>query len=254
MNSQEPKKPEKTRRIIPIQCFKTSAYQCSYLTNQLARSEVVSSPTPLPWDAFSQLIQNGFRRSGFYVYRPHCDLCQACIPVRIDVNQFKANRNQRRVDKKYRDVLNHIFLPCDFYEDHYQLYSTYQRVRHTDGPMDKDDVNLYFELLESDFTETFLLEFRDQSGMLKIVSLIDLVDDGISAVYTFYDTEHTQDSYGTFGVLTLVRLAKQMGLSYVYLGYWIEHCHKMQYKRQFSGLQKLVKNHWVDLQEDGSIF
>jgi len=89
---------------------------------------------------------------------------------------------------------------------------------------------------------------------LKIVSLIDLVEDGISAVYTFYDTEHTRDSYGTFGILALIRLAKQMGLSYVYLGYWIEHCHKMQYKRQFSGLQKLVKNHWVDLQEDGSIF
>jgi arginine-tRNA-protein transferase len=113
--------------------------------------------------------------------------------------------------------------------------------------MDKDDVGLYLELLESDFTETFLLEFRDSAGVLKIVSLIDLVEDGISAVYTFYDPDQTQNSYGTFGILSLVNIAKQMGLSYVYLGYWIEDCNKMQYKQQFSGLQHLVQNQWVDM-------
>ncbi len=222
----------------PFHFFKTAAHPCSYVEGRVSRSEVVVYPNPLTNRDFSFLIRQGFRRSGHYVYRPACDTCWACVPVRIAVKEFIPNRNQKRVAKKYQTLRQEV-LPCEFEAAHYELYLRYQSMRHTGGSMDQDDVGLYLDFLHSDVGEQILLEFRDEEGTLKMVSLIDLVNDGLSSVYTFFDTDNPRDSLGTFGILAQIELAKRLELPYVYLGFWIGQSEKMNYKKNFSGLECL---------------
>ncbi len=232
----------------PVHFFRTPPHTCSYLENRLARSEVVVYPNPLTVKDYSKLIRCGFRRSGNYVYRPACDACHACIAVRIVVDQFTPNRTQKRIEKQYASLIQRV-LPCEFDSEHYELYLRYQRVRHTGGSMDRDDVDLYLEFLESTMGDHVLFEFRSVDGMLKMVSLVDVVEDGLSAVYTFFDPDNPKDSLGTYGILSQVNIAKQLGLPYVYLGYWIEESPKMVYKSRFSGLECLEGLEWVSFKD-----
>ncbi len=236
-------------RIPPekLHFYATSAYDCSYVAGRTARSQVAAPSDAINAGQYSLLIAQGFRRSGTFVYRPYCDQCRACLSIRVPVEYFKPNRSQQRAWKQHASLSCSVLDPT-FSEEHFALYMRYQRVRHTGGGMDVEDRQQYADFLVSTHVQSVMVEFRQQSpnvttSELKMVSIIDRVNDGLSAVYTFYSPEHGQN-LGTFNVLWQIQQAKILGLRYVYLGYWIESCDKMSYKSRFKPCELLVEGKW----------
>ncbi len=225
-----------------LQFYVTTGYACGYLPNHMAQSLIASPQHLVNSQVYSQLIQQGFRRSGQYVYRPHCEHCNACIPVRILVNEVSYSRNQKRIFKQY-DGLQIQVLPTTFNAEHFALYQHYQKARHT-NPVNPDDTVVvdneesYRSFLCATNVETVIVEFR-QNDLLKMVSIVDILQNGISAVYTFFDTLNKRDSLGTYNILWQIDWTRQLGLDYLYLGYWIEDCQKMAYKNRFQ-----PQEHW----------
>ena len=230
---------------VAIHFYATAPYPCSYLDDRQARSQVAIPAEAIDAAVYSQLVKLGFRRSGLYTYRPYCDSCQACVPVRLPVADFQPNRSQRRSWKRLQQMDVRL-LPLEFREDHYQLYHRYQQSRHAGGGMAEDNVQQYSEFILKSGVDSMLAEFR-LAGELKMVSLIDRLADGLSAVYTFYDPEDAQAGYGVFNVLWQVELARVWQLPYLYLGYWIADCRKMAYKSQYRPLECLRDGRWVPL-------
>jgi arginine-tRNA-protein transferase len=232
-----------------LQFYVTTGYSCGYLPNKLAQSLIASPQHLINADVYNSLIQQGFRRSGKFAYRPHCENCRECVPVRIILQDFTANRSQKRAYKQHQNLTTTI-LPVAYDEEHYALYAAYQKSRHLsellnqqDKP-DQDDTEQYRNFLCQTNVESVLVEFRE-CNHLKMVSVIDIVYDGISAVYTFYDTRDTKASYGTYNVLWQVAWAKTLNLPYLYLGYWIKDSPKMVYKQNFKPLEKLIDGEWL---------
>lgn len=231
-----------------IQLYLTAPYQCSYLPEQSARSQVVT-PNELVDDVvYSQLIRAGFRRSGLYTYRPQCDHCRACVPVRLLVDEFKPNRSQRRTWKRNQQ-LEATLRELVFDARHYALYRHYQASRHAGGGMDQDSEDQYRQFLLLSGLNTLLLEFRDSAGLgtadsLRMVSVVDVVEDGLSSVYTFFDPDMPQAGFGTYNILWQAELCRRMGLPYLYLGYWIAESDKMAYKANFQPLEGLIDGQW----------
>lgn len=230
---------------VAIRFYATATYPCSYLDDHEARSHVAAPAELVDAKVYSILLEQGFRRSGQFVYKPACDDCQACVPVRVNVAQFQANRSQTRAAKRHANLQARL-MNLQFKEEHFQLYLRYQAARHTGGGMDQDNREQYEGFILSSNVASFLVEFRED-GVLRMVSLIDQVDDGLSSAYTFFDPDVAKASYGVCNILWQIGLARQMNLSYVYLGYWIQACRKMSYKTQYRPLQGLVQGQWQDL-------
>lgn len=229
-----------------MQFYVTTAYACGYLPKKLAQSLIATPQNLVTGPVYSGLIQQGFRRSGKFAYRPHCEHCNACVSVRIPVNDFQPTRSQRRAFKQHSD-LQVTILEAGYYEEHFALYQTYQQQRHqgTERVNDlEDEANQYQQFLCQSNVDSLMVEFRDAQGTLKVVSVIDMVMDGLSAVYTFYDTSE-KASYGTHSILWQIEWAKQLALPYVYLGYWIADSQKMAYKQQFQPQEKLIEGEWT---------
>lgn len=230
-----------------LQFYVTTEYPCGYLAGYNARSLAVIPAHLIDTRAYSELVRMGFRRSGYYTYRPHCDHCQACVPVRLRINDFKASRSQRRAWKLHQDLQASI-LPLTFSQEHYDLYATYQKSRHAGGGMDADSVEQYRNFLMQSQVDSMLVEFRE-NGQLRMVSVVDRLSDGLSAVYAFYDASVENASYGTYNVLWLAECCKSLGLPYLYLGYWIENSRKMAYKARFRPLEGLDGERWEELSQ-----
>ena len=232
-----------------LQFYVTTGYSCGYLPNKLAQSLIASPQHLIDANIYNGLIQQGFRRSGKFAYRPHCENCRECIPVRLILQAFTPNRSQKRAFKQHQNLQTFI-LPVDFHEEHYALYAAYQKARHSDEkidskePQEQDDAEQYRNFLCQTNVESVMVEFRE-NNQLKMVSVIDIVSDGISAVYTFYDTSNSKASYGTYNVLWQIKWAKNLGLPYLYLGYWIKDSQKMAYKQNFKPLEKLIDGEWM---------
>jgi arginyl-tRNA--protein-N-Asp/Glu arginylyltransferase len=232
--------------FLRIQFYLTAPYPCSYLEGLEARSQVAAPAHLIGPAAYSRLIQDGFRRSGHYTYRPHCYGCRRCVPVRVEVEGFNPGRSQTRCLRQNR-LLAASLHPLEFREEHFQLYRRYQNARHKGGGMDLDDGEQYTQFLLSSQVKSSLVEFRED-GNLVMIAIVDHVDDGLSAVYTFYEPAMHKRGLGTYAVLWQINLARTLGKPYVYLGYWIKESRKMAYKSNFKPLQCLIEGKWTELE------
>ncbi len=234
--------------MSPVPLFLGQEQACSYLAGRTSRMAYVPPDLPMDQQLFSRLVACGFRRSGDLVYRPYCQSCSDCIPVRIPVSLFKPNRSQRRVLKRNAAV-RVIDKPDEFEIEHYHLYSRYLRQRHPDSGMVAVTPEEFLGFLANPRWEgTRFVEFRENERLLA-VAVVDLLIDGVSAVYTFYEPSWQNRGLGTLAVLWQVEEARRRGLDWVYLGFWISGCEKMAYKSGFQPLQRLTPSGWRSFQE-----
>lgn len=231
--------------LTALHFYLTAPYPCSYLPDLQARSQVATPTLLVSTSVYSELVQHGFRRSGTYTYRPLCDNCRACVPLRVSAKHFKANRSQRRAWKSHLH-LKATVQPLQDNPEYFSLYQRYQRARHKDGGMDNEDRESYKSFLLQSHVDSVLVEFREQ-GILRMVSVIDLLLDGLSSVYTFYEPDLPRARFGVYNVLWQIELCRKLELDFVYLGYWIKGSRKMAYKTEYQPAQGLLEGTWQAL-------
>lgn len=225
-----------------LQLYITTESPCSYFDDRMSGSLVPDPEVALSMPLYNQLIQHGFRRSGEHTYRPHCKSCQACIACRIPVSAFTASRSQQRCSKANQDLTVSV-ARAEFSDEYFELYSRYLNSRHTGSSMADPTAEEFSQFLYCDWCDTRFLELRLDNKLVAI-AVTDVVSDGLSAVYSFFDPDMQKRSLGTYCILKQIEHAKSQGLDYLYLGYWIENHNKMHYKTNFKPLQMYLDEKW----------
>jgi arginyl-tRNA--protein-N-Asp/Glu arginylyltransferase len=234
-----------TSSLRDLKVYTTYPHSCSYLSDQEATTLFVDPRQEVDKTLYSKLSAMGFRRSGGHIYRPHCGSCNACIPARIPVETFNPSRRQRRTNSRNRDlVVEHSTDISD--KAAYELYCRYIEDRHADGDMYPPEREQYDSFLSDEWGCTNYYRFYNE-GELIAVAVIDELEDGLSAIYTFFEPAMSQRSLGGFAVLWQIEKAREMGLAYVYLGYWVRGCQKMAYKSEYRPLELYLNNRWTSL-------
>ena len=228
---------------------KTKPYQCSYLKNEMAKVEIAQLPKDLSQEKFSYLIASGYRRSGNYTYRPICDNCSKCLPIRIPTQMFLPNKTQKKIYRNLKSDLTAEISPLEYSEAAFLLFENYQRTRHPETFENLNGREVFENLLLRSCTNSKLINYYDTANRLRLVSVIDLLTDGISSVYTFYDTEDLNHSYGTYAILWQIEECKRHSKDYLYLGYLIKECNRMKYKTNFKPYEIFVGDGWRKIDE-----
>ncbi|WP_081816391.1 arginyltransferase [Fodinicurvata fenggangensis] len=226
----------------------TSESPCPYLPDRYERKLLTDLHGRNAAFHHSRLSQAGFRRSHHYAYRPACRGCNACVPVRVAVDRFIASKSQRRIYRKNAD-LEPRFRPAMATREQYRLFSRYLQARHRDGEMAEMTFSDYRAMIEDTNIRTEVLELRDANDNLRGACLTDVLDDGLSAVYSFFTPEDEKRSLGRYFILMLIEEALRRKLPYLYLGYWIAQSRKMAYKTDFRPIEALKTNGWSDLED-----
>ncbi len=232
----------------PLRFFVTETHRCSYLPEQEAVTLFLDPAVEVDLALYSQLSVVGFRRSGQHFYRPQCPACAACIPVRIPIQSFAASRNLRRIRARNRDLEVRLCAPARTPEI-YSLYQRYVDHRHGDGDMYPASEEQFDSFLGHAHPYSCFACFYLDSRLV-MVAVVDLLADGLSAIYTFFDPDLEQRSLGTLAILWEIEEAGRRNLPYLYLGYWVRNCRKMRYKTRFQPLQAFINGHWQPLAEN----
>lgn len=236
-----------TRDVTPdlakVRLFLTEPHPCSYLRDRSATTAFVDPVLPINSDLYSRLSEHGFRRSGKFLYIPRCQGCAACVPARIPVADFAPSRRQRRCLKKNTDLKMSVLNRIDDSE-HFSIYERYIQERHSDGDMFPPSRGQYDDFIGSTAPFTRFLEFR-KDGRLLAASVVDILENGLSAIYTYFDPNEERRSLGAFAILSMIDLARQHHIPHVYLGYWIDGCRKMLYKTQYQPVELLTDGVWI---------
>ena len=230
----------------PLQIFYgTSPQICAYLPHKDEKKIITEISGPNSDELNFILTNSGFRRSHRTAYRPACNTCNACIPVRIDVDKYLPNRSIKRAKKKAQD-LSCTERPPIATREQFDLFNKYQRVRHYDSDMATMNFSEFRSMIEDTPVKTYIYEFRDYNNNLIAASLTDKVNDGLSGIYKFFNPEREKDSLGTWMIDWHIEETRRLNLKYVYLGYWIKESPKMAYKSKFTGLEKLINNEEIN--------
>lgn len=233
--------------LSELRFFATPAHDCSYLEGRQAITLFVDPLAQIDKKMYSALSEVGFRRSGNHIYRPYCQTCAACIPVRVPVGRFVATHRQQRIWRRNRDV-SVTRMPPHMTDEYFSLYQSYINTRHADGDMYPASREQFISFLVEGRPEASFYEFRVQ-GELVAVSVVDELVDGLSAIYTFFDPDCGKRSLGVFAVLWLIEETRRLALHHLYLGYWIKQCQKMNYKMDYKPIETFVNNYWVVVAE-----
>ena len=229
-------------RVQKLGFYATPRHDCNYLPGREATTLFADPRFPKNGRLYAALAECGFRRSGEHLYIPHCGTCSACIPVRIPVAEFRRSRGQNRTWRRNADMEIRT-LPAEFRPEHFALYRDYLAARHAGGGMDKPTPENFLEFLAATWSDTVFFEMR-LSGQLVGVAVTDVMHNALSAVYTFFDPAFRSRSLGRFAVLFEIEEARRRGLPWIYLGYWIEQCRKMNYKNEYRPLEYYVNGEW----------
>ncbi|EIK51577.1 arginyl-tRNA-protein transferase [Stutzerimonas stutzeri TS44] len=231
--------------LARLKFYATQPHPCSYLPDEQATTLFLDPSQPMDVQVYAELSEMGFRRSGDHLYRPHCQRCSACIPARIPATGINLSRQQKRILKRNADLQVRPVQPA-FTEEYYALYASYIEKRHADGDMYPPSRDQFNTFLVRDLSFCRFYEFR-LDGHLKALAVTDVLPNGLSAVYTFYDPADERRSLGRYAILWQIGEAARLGLKAVYLGYWIKNCRKMNYKTEYRPIELLVNQRWVTL-------
>lgn len=234
------------------QFFATAPTPCPYIAGRSEQKLVIELRAEDAGRFFGDLARAGFRRSHSLAYKPTCQGCSACVPVRIPMDGFRPTRSLRRISQRNRDLVA-LERPPKASEEHFILFKRYLNRRHGGSDMAEMGWRDYRAMVEDTTVDSALVEHRTPEGELMAVCLIDLADDSLSAVYSFFEPEAPKRSLGKFVVLELTRRAIELGLDHVYLGYWIEGSATMDYKRRFPGLEAFRNGTWTRLEPPGDV-
>jgi len=226
--------------------FTTAPLPCPYLPDRLERKLVTELSGPGAENLHEALARSGFRRSHSLAYAPACPGCKACVPVRVVVKDFERRRTLSRLWRENADLIA-TRVPARATTEQYELFARYQQSRHPGSDMALMGFYEYSAMIEDSPIDTFMVEFRDRAGVLTAVCLTDRTSDGLSAVYSFFESNGSRDGLGNYVVLWLIAQARKLDLPYAYLGYWITNSAKMAYKARFQPLECLGPNGWERL-------
>ncbi|MCE2944671.1 MAG: arginyltransferase [Lysobacteraceae bacterium] len=233
--------------LTDIRVYLTQAHACGYWPDRLARDLVLDPQDPALGAVYESALALGFRRSGRHVYRPHCPTCSACLPIRLPVARFRADRSQRRTLAANKDLAMTVG-PARRSDEHFALYARYLSSRHPDSPMADPAPAEFEQFLVGDWSPTRFFEFR-MDGRLVAVAVTDVTPNALSAVYTFFDPDFQRRGLGTHAILSQIAWAQETARPHLYLGFWLKGHPKMDYKRRFRPLERLWNGHWIAFDE-----
>jgi arginine-tRNA-protein transferase len=236
---------------VPLtsQFYVTAPQICPYLEGRMERKLFTSLQGTDSSNLNNALSKQGFRRSQNVLYRPACVACTACLSARIDVDNFFSSKSHRRILKRNANLLRRPNAPWAT-EKQYELFRRYLDVRHAEGGMADMDIFEFAAMIEETPVNSRVMEYHTQSGDLAAVCLTDIFDDGVSLVYSFFNTEFSKKSLGIYIILDHIKIAQQSGLPYVYLGYWVPGSKKMAYKAKFKGVEIFHNKNWTPLDQN----